>query len=56
MSRSTQSSFQGITDMNRYKELIIQQYSIDEMLTYDDLFERASAAYTILTGLSPRGI
>lgn len=56
MSRSTQSSFKGIVDMNRYKELIIQQYSIDEILTYDDLFERACAAYTILTGLSPHSI
>lgn len=56
MSRSTQSSFKGIADMNRYKELIIQQYSVDEMLTYDDLFERACAAYTTLTGLSPHSI
>ncbi len=56
MSRATQSSFNGVADMNRYKELIIQQYSIDEMLTYDDLFERACAAYTILTGLSPNNI
>lgn len=56
MSRSTQSSFKGIDDMNRYKELIIQQYSLDEMLTYDDLFERACTAYTVLTGLSPHGI
>lgn len=56
MSRSTQSSFKGIADMNRYKELIIQQYSVDEMLTYDDLFERACSAYAILTGLSPHNI
>jgi hypothetical protein len=56
MSRSTTSSFKGFADMNRYKELIIQQFSIDEMLTYDDLFERACAAYTTLTGLSPHSI
>jgi hypothetical protein len=56
MSRSTQASFKGFADMNRYKELIIQQYSIDEILTYDDLFERACAAYATLTGLSPDGI
>lgn len=56
MSRTTQSSFKGVADMNRYKELIVQQYTIDEMLTYDDLFERACAAYTILTGLSPHNI
>jgi hypothetical protein len=56
MRRSTQSSFKHVADMNRYKELIIQQYSVDEMLTYDDLFERACSAYTILTGLSPHNI
>jgi hypothetical protein len=56
MSRSNQSNFKGIADMQRYKELIIQQYSIDEMLTYDDLFERACAAYVTLTGLSPHNI
>lgn len=56
MSRSTQASFKGIEDMNRYKELIIQQYSLDEMLTYDDLYERTCTAYTVLTGLSPYGI
>lgn len=56
MSRSTQASFSGVADMNRYKELIIQQFSVDEILTYDDLFDRACTAYTILTGLSPHSI
>ena len=56
MSRSTQSSFNNVADINRYKEMIIQQYSIDEFLTYDDLFDRACTAYTVLTGLSPHGI
>lgn len=56
MSRSTQASFKGASDMNRYKELIRQQFSTDEILTYDDLFERACAAYTTLTGLSPHNI
>lgn len=56
MSRSTQSNFKGIDGIHRYKELIIQQYSIDEMLTYDDLFERACTAYTVLSGLSPNSI
>jgi len=53
MSRSTQTSFKNSVDMNRYKELIISQYSIDEFLTYDDLFDRACQAYFFLTGLSP---
>lgn len=52
MSRSTQSSFNDVKDINRYKEMMIQQYNIDEFLTYDDLFDRACTAYTILTGLS----
>ena len=56
MSRSTQSSFNAANDINRYKEMIIQQYNIDEFLTYDDLFARACTAYTVLTGLSPHGI
>jgi hypothetical protein len=56
MSRSTQSSFNNVEDINRYKEMIIQQFKIDEFLTYDDLFDRACTAYTVLTGLSPHGI
>lgn len=54
MSRSTQNSFKNIGDINRYKELIIKQYSLDEFLTYDDLFDRACQAYSLLTGLSPQ--
>jgi hypothetical protein len=53
MSRSKLESFKDINDMNRYKGLIINQYRLDEFLTYDDLFERACAAYTRLTGLNP---
>ena len=56
MSRSTQSSFNNVADINRYKEMIVQQYNVDEFLTYDDLFDRACTAYTVLTGLSPHGI
>jgi len=56
ISRSTQSSFKSADDINRYKELIISQFNIDEILTYDDLFERACSAYTTLTGLSPHSV
>lgn len=56
MSRSTQSNFSNVADINRYKEMIVQQYNLDEFLTYDDLFDRACTAYTVLTGLSPHGI
>lgn len=56
MSRSTQSSFNNAIEINRYKEVILQQYNLDEFLTYDDLFDRACTAYTILTGLSHNGL
>lgn len=56
ISRSRQNSFKDTLEMNRYKELLLLHYSIHEMLTYDDLFERACSAYTLLTGLSPNSI
>jgi hypothetical protein len=56
MSRTTQKSFKDSENINRYKELIINQYAIDEVLTYDDLFDRANKMFNILTGLSPNSI
>lgn len=53
ISRSKKSSFKNIDDINNYKGLMLQQYAVDEILTYDDLFEKACAAYITLTGLSP---
>ncbi|MFW2572232.1 Shedu anti-phage system protein SduA domain-containing protein [Legionella sp. 29fVS95] len=53
ISRSTESSFQNIEDINGYKNMLYSHYKIDEILTYDDLYEKACAAYTTLTGLLP---
>ncbi len=56
MSRSNQQSFKNIDDIQEYKGLIMGQYNIDEFLTFDDLYDRACTAYTLLSGLSPKSI
>ncbi|ABC29183.1 hypothetical protein HCH_02362 [Hahella chejuensis KCTC 2396] len=53
ISRSQQEKFSNIEDMNRYKGQLIRQFRVDEIITYDDLYERVCNAYTTLTGLSP---
>jgi hypothetical protein len=56
MSRSTQKAFGGLQDQKGYAELLMEQYNVDEVLTYDDILERASFAYHQLTGLAPSSI
>lgn len=56
MSRSRQKEFGGLEDQKQYVELVIELFKVDEVLTYDDLFERACYAYYQLTGLSPSSI
>jgi hypothetical protein len=56
MSRSRQKSFGGFQEQKAYTELLMEQYKVDEVLTYDDLLERASFAYHQLTGLAPSSI
>lgn len=56
MSRSTQKAFGGLQDQKAYAELLVEQYNVDEVLTYDDIIERASFAYYQLTGLAPSSI
>lgn len=56
MSRSTQGSFLNGHDLHEYIGLMMAQFNIDEFLTYDDLYERASIAYVQLSGLRPPGI
>ena len=56
MSRSTQRAFGGLRDQKAYAELLMEQYKVDEVLTYDDILERASFAYYQLTGLAPSSI
>jgi hypothetical protein len=53
ISRRSQKMFGGIEDQKQYVELIMEEYRVDEVLTYDDLFERACFAYYQLTGLNP---
>ncbi|MFJ4111482.1 Shedu anti-phage system protein SduA domain-containing protein [Pseudomonas sp. NPDC089758] len=54
MSRLTQQHFKNISDARNYMGLIMDQYSIDEFLTFDDLLERAITAYAMLSGLPPQ--
>lgn len=56
MSRSRQKQFGGLENQKQYAELIHEQLNVDEVITYDDLLERASFAYFQLTGLSPNSI
>jgi len=56
MSRSTQKAFGGLQDQKAYTELLMEQYNVNEVLTYDDILERASFAYYQLTGLAPSSI
>ena len=56
MSRTNQQSFKSIDDIRTYTGLIIEQFNIDEFLTFDDLYDRACTAYALLSGLSPNCI
>ncbi|MEE1903277.1 Shedu anti-phage system protein SduA domain-containing protein [Pseudomonas inefficax] len=53
MSRFTQQHFKSATDARAYMGLMMEQFNIDEFLTFDDLLERAVTAYAMLSGLSP---
>jgi hypothetical protein len=51
ISRSTAASYGDSRDPRRYKELLASQYSGVDILTYDELLERAKQAYTRITSL-----
>lgn len=51
MSRLHQQSFKNIVDARAYMGLMMEQFNIDEFLTFDDLLERACTAYALLSGL-----
>ncbi|QLL15411.1 Shedu anti-phage system protein SduA domain-containing protein [Pseudomonas chlororaphis] len=53
MSRFTQQHFKSVSDARDYMGLMMEQFNIDEFLTFDDLLERAITAYTMLSGLPP---
>ncbi|MBW8833051.1 MAG: DUF4263 domain-containing protein [Burkholderiales bacterium] len=51
MSRLHQESFKNIDDARAYMGLMMEQFNIDEFLTFDDLLERACTAYALIAGL-----
>jgi len=55
MSRLRQASFKNVTDARAYMGLMMDQFNIDEFLTFDDLLERACTAYALLSGLGQQG-
>lgn len=54
MSRFQQEKFSNISGMREYMGLIMEQYKIDEFLTFDDLLDRAVTAYVLLSGLGEK--
>lgn len=55
MSRSTEASVGVGRQMQEYRTLLRNQLNVDEILTYDDLLERAAGAYARLAALAPTG-
>ncbi len=51
ISRSTEEAFGGRSDARRQLQLLREQLRVEEILTYDDLLNRARAALTRLSGL-----
>ena len=53
MSRTNQQSFKNIEDIRAYAGLMMEQFNIDEVFTFDDLYDRAYTAYVLLSDLAP---
>ena len=53
ISRLTEKAFGGRRDLHRQLQLLREQLRVDEVLTYDDLLNRARAALARLSGLPP---
>jgi len=51
ISRISEENFGAGRDVHKYMELIKGQFSVDEVLTYDDLLQRARDAYLRLSSL-----
>jgi Domain of unknown function (DUF4263) len=51
ISRSTQAAFGGRSEVRRQLQLLREQLRVEEILTYDDLLNRARAALARLSGL-----
>lgn len=54
MSRSIQDTFENEKELRGYIEMIKETSAVDEILTYDDLLNRAKAAYSRLVSLGLR--
>jgi antiviral defense system Shedu protein SduA len=52
VSRATEESFGGRSDVRRQLQLLQQQHGVDELLTYDDLLVQAKEALARLSGLA----
>lgn len=51
ISRNSEQSFGQGRDFRAYMDVVSQQFKINELLTYDDLLDRAKQAYTQLSSL-----
>jgi len=56
MSRAQQRNLANEEVLHDYIGLMMDQFNIDEFLTFDDLYERTSYAYALLSGVQPVGI
>ena len=52
VGRTTEARIRSQNDPRRYLRVLCQTYSADEILTYDDLLNRACAAQALLASLS----
>lgn len=51
IGRNTEESFGTGRDIKKYKEYLKEQFSVTEILTYDDLVDKAKSAYKQLSSL-----
>ena len=52
ISRASEENFEAKLEVRRYMELVKQSFSVDDVLLYDDLLERARQAYIRLSGMT----
>jgi hypothetical protein len=53
ISRKTEESIGSGRSIEEYLDILKNQYAVDEVFTYDDLLDRAKAAYEKLSSLMP---
>lgn len=52
ISRTTERSFGSEGKVEKYMELVTEQFDVHEVVTYDDLLSRARTAYIRLSSLT----